>query len=80
MGLADHRHHATQHLVALLEPNPNLPDALHQVADVAACHRDKMLELLEDAPELAAGLRKLLEAKDCFVRQALLDRVEDEGQ
>ena len=79
MGLAD-SHHSVQHLVDLLEPNPNLPDPLFRVADVAACHRDKMLELLQDGPELAAGLRKLLEAKDCFVRQALLDRVEDEGQ
>jgi hypothetical protein len=26
---------------------------------------------LPDSPELAAGLRKLLEAKDCFVRAAL---------
>ncbi|AGU91982.1 hypothetical protein ADAWI_69 [Mycobacterium phage Adawi] len=78
MGLADHRHPGTQHLVALLEPNPNLPDPLHHVADVAACMRDKMLELLGDGPELTAGLRKLLEAKDCFVRQALLDRVDDQ--
>ena len=62
MGLAD-RHHSVQHLVDLLEPNPNLPDPLFRVADVAACHRDKMLELLQDGPELAAGLRKLLEAR-----------------
>lgn len=26
---------------------------------------------LSDSPELTAGLRKLLEAKDCFVRAAL---------
>lgn len=26
---------------------------------------------LEDGPELTAGLRKLLEAKDCFVRAAI---------
>lgn len=32
------------------------------------------LSLLKDGPELSAGLRKLLEAKDCFVRQAVLDR------
>lgn len=30
-----------------------------------------MVEQLEDGPELTAGLRKLLEAKDCFVRAAL---------
>jgi hypothetical protein len=30
-----------------------------------------MISELPDGPELTAGLRKLLEAKDCFVRQAL---------
>ncbi len=30
-----------------------------------------MIEELRDGPELTAGLRKLLEAKDCFVRQAI---------
>lgn len=78
MGLVDTRHHSVQHLVDLLEPNPNLPDPLFKVSDVAACMRDKMLELLGDGPEMAAGLRKLMEAKDCFVRQALLDQVDDQ--
>jgi hypothetical protein len=31
----------------------------------------KMEETLPDGPEKSAGLRKLLEAKDCFVRAAL---------
>lgn len=30
-----------------------------------------MVDELPDGPELTAGLRKLLEAKDCFVRAAL---------
>jgi hypothetical protein len=30
-----------------------------------------LTEALPDGPELTAGLRKLLEAKDCFVRAAL---------
>ena len=30
-----------------------------------------MITALPDGPELAAGLRKLLEAKDCFVRAAI---------
>jgi hypothetical protein len=30
-----------------------------------------MIVELPDGPELTAGLRKLLEAKDCFVRAAL---------
>lgn len=33
-----------------------------------------MVEDLKDGPELSAGLRKLLEAKDCFVRQAIADQ------
>jgi hypothetical protein len=38
-----------------------------------ACHNlaDGMIGRLPDGPELTAGLRKLLEAKDCFVRAAL---------
>lgn len=31
----------------------------------------QMVRLCPDGPELAAGLRKLLEAKDCFVRARL---------
>lgn len=31
----------------------------------------EMEEALPDGPEKTAGLRKLLEAKDCFVRAAL---------
>jgi hypothetical protein len=39
----------------------------------AACHdvAAAMITGLPDGPELTAGLRKLLEAKDCFVRAAL---------
>lgn len=29
---------------------------------------------LNNGPEKSAGMRKLLEAKDCFVRQAIEDR------
>lgn len=32
--------------------------------------KDWMLLALPQSPETVAGLRKLLEAKDCFVRQA----------
>ena len=38
-----------------------------------ACHdlASQMIRDLPDGPELTAGLRKLLEAKDAFVRAAL---------
>ncbi|PXY21137.1 hypothetical protein [Prauserella muralis] len=37
------------------------------------CHdlAESMIRALPDGPELTAGLRKLLEAKDCLVRAAL---------
>lgn len=38
-----------------------------------ACHdlAEEMMAALPSGPERSAGLRKLLEAKDCFVRAAL---------
>lgn len=68
------RHPSVQHLVDLLEPNPNLPPGpMARVSMLAADLRDSVLAEVADGPELSAGLRKLLEAKDCFVRQALID-------
>lgn len=67
----DDRHPGTVHLGRLLTTNPNLPPHL---GDVARCCEDVaavLIEALPDGPELTTGLRKLLEAKDCFVRAAL---------
>jgi len=49
----------------------HLPTYLQSVS--AGCHAlaHDMAERLPQGPELTAGLRKLLEAKDCFVRSAL---------
>jgi hypothetical protein len=44
-----------------------LRDTSHHVALLA----DLLVSQLPDGPELSAGMRKLLEAKDCFVRAAL---------
>lgn len=46
---------------------PHLQDTSVACYNLAA----SMIEELPDSPELTAGLRKLLEAKDCFVRAAL---------
>lgn len=73
------RHQSVQHVADLLTPNPNLPVPLGAVAQRVADLRDELLIMLpNDGPELTAGLRKLLEAKDCFVRQALIDRKPEE--
>lgn len=49
----------------------HLPENLRPVS--MACWRlaTEMINSLPEGPELTAGLRKLLEAKDCFVRAAL---------
>ncbi|MFT4295635.1 MAG: hypothetical protein QM582_09515 [Micropruina sp.] len=49
----------------------HLPDDLQQVSEPLALLAHDMADRLPDSPELSAGLRKLLEAKDCFVRAAV---------
>ncbi|OZC50532.1 hypothetical protein [Rhodococcoides fascians] len=66
------RHPSTQHLLDLFayehlpEHLQGLPARLSRMAHITA-------DTLGDGPELTTGLRKLLEAKDCFVRQAVID-------
>ena len=57
----------------MLKPNPNLPDNLKKIAIEVESLARLAIHRCNDGPELTAGLRKLLEAKDCFVRQALVD-------
>jgi hypothetical protein len=49
----------------------HLPAHLQAVSKEAHDYAASMVAQLPDGPELTAGLRKLLEAKDCFVRAAL---------
>jgi hypothetical protein len=49
----------------------HLPERLQPVSRSVCDLAQIMDQLLPDGPEKSAGLRKLLEAKDCFVRAAL---------
>jgi hypothetical protein len=49
----------------------HLPERLQTVSKPLGELAEKMEALLSDGPEKEAGMRKLLEAKDCFVRSAL---------
>ena len=49
----------------------HLPEDLQEVSRLVAVLAQQMEVTLHDGPEKEAGLRKLLEAKDCFVRAAL---------
>lgn len=65
------RHPGTQHFETLFD-YAHLPEELQDISrpfhELAAA----TVELLPDGPELSACLRKLLEAKDCAVRAAVL--------
>jgi hypothetical protein len=67
------RHPSTLHMLRMLQPNTNLPDHLYQIAtDIQDLAANLLISHdLNDGPELTTGLRKLLEAKDCFVRASL---------
>lgn len=49
----------------------HLPPKLQEVSKPIADLAQLMETTLPDGPEKSAGMRKLLEAKDCFVRAAL---------
>lgn len=49
----------------------HLPEKLQEISQPIADLAQLMEEKLPDGPEKSAGMRKLLEAKDCFVRSAL---------
>lgn len=49
----------------------HLPVKLQTVSKPVGELAQQMEALLPDGPEKSAGMRKLLEAKDCFVRAAL---------
>lgn len=51
----------------------HLPADLQDVSRPVCELAHKMAEDLPSDPELTTGLRKLLEAKDCFVRAAVVN-------
>ena len=71
------RHPATQSIARYFSyehlPEGPLRETSEHCQDLAA----DMIAALPDGPELTTGLRKLLEAKDCFVRCALDNYKED---
>jgi len=69
MGL-ESRHPAIRQIARYFTYD-HLPEPLQSISAPCAQLAEDMIELLPDGPELTTGLRKLLEAKDCFVRAAL---------
>jgi hypothetical protein len=67
----ENRHPATKQIARWFAFD-HLPVGLpREVSSACAAHARFMIDALPDGPELTAGLRKLIEAKDCFVRAAI---------
>lgn len=67
----EHRHPSTQHFGPLFAYD-HLPPRLATVSKVFHDAASSVILTTPDGPELSAGLRKLLEAKDCVVRAHVL--------
>jgi hypothetical protein len=66
------RHTSVTSVTKYLEPNPRLEGTQAEIADVMHEVVGDIFALIpDDSAELTAGFRKLLEAKDCFVRASL---------
>lgn len=73
------RHPSVAHFEPLFEFGhlpPHLAEISAEFADVVG---SMLAKLPVDGPELSAGLRKLVEAKDCFVRHAVLTAADMAG-
>lgn len=68
------RHPATAHFAPLFDFEHLPVGTLRDVSEICANMAELQVGRLDDGQELSAGLRRLLEAKDCFVRQAVIDR------
>ncbi len=78
------RHHGAQQGETMEDYHPSiahlmqfftfahLPEHLQKISKPVAIMAETMAASLPSNPELTAGLRKLLEAKDCFVRARLV--------
>jgi len=72
LAIAESRHPGTKHFKNLFNYDHLIG---HAQAISRVCHdtAQEMIDELHDGPELTSGLRKLWEAKNCFVLQVLLD-------
>lgn len=65
------RHASTQHIMKFFAYVHLPAGAMRNTSRECAQFAEQIANTLPDGPELSAGMRKLLEAKDCFVRAAL---------
>lgn len=72
--------HPSEELILRFFEYAHLPEPLKSVAAQCAVLANNMSDFIESDPELTAGLRKLLEAKDCFVRAMVVQENRRKGE
>jgi hypothetical protein len=72
------RHPSVSDKMAFFEHN-HLPEPLFSVARICSVAANEVLSTVNDDPQLALGLQKLIEAKDCFVRAAVVQENKRKG-
>ncbi|MFF5977076.1 hypothetical protein ACFY7C_36850 [Streptomyces sp. NPDC012769] len=77
--MAGKRHPSVESVTRFFEYE-HLPADLKVIAAACSDLKDFMLLKLEDDPEFTVGLRKLLEAKDCFVRASVAQKNRNNGK
>lgn len=69
------RHESTKNIIRFLSGGgQHLPDEVRDIWNYTEVYVSDLLDALPDGREFTVGLRKLLEAKDCFIRHALTSR------
>lgn len=77
--MSEQRHPSVSAVTQFFEYN-HLPEPLYTISYQCSTLKDVMLANIEDSAELTAGLRKLLEAKDCFVRAMVAQENKRKGE
>lgn len=72
--------HPSEEAVLRFFEYDHLPEPLKSVAARCAVLATNMADFIESDPELTVGLRKLLEAKDCFVRAVVVSVNKEKGE
>lgn len=71
--MSDRRPSPTDHVLQFFKFD-HLPEPFRRPSVACASVAQEMADTLPVNPELTAGLRKLLEAKDCFVRAIVAEQ------
>jgi len=70
LEVADNRHPSIKAISRYFDFD-HLNEPMRGISESCADLAQEMIDTIHDDPELTVGLRKLLEAKDCFVRAVL---------